>query len=159
MKHLKGFNLYNEGLFDYIRSKRFKDDDIVQNLIKIFNKANPKDIEISLIADEQDNDDIYYQSSIITYSVLINNDVKFEITNKTTETLHGIDGFETKINYQITIDNLTLDSGSDISNTNIKKLFNKIDKIYNKGTTQQIDDDSEIMKSTLKKELKFKAKR
>ena len=37
MKHLKGFNLYNEGLFNYIRSKRFKDDDIIQNLIKIIN--------------------------------------------------------------------------------------------------------------------------
>jgi hypothetical protein len=161
MKHLKDFNLYNEGLFNYIRSKRFKDDDIVQNIIKIIKKANPKDIDINLI-DERHEGDVLYSFSVITYDVLVNKDIKFEITRKKTENIsfHDMaDGIERSNEYKIKIDELNLISGIDISNSNIEKLYNIIDNIHNTTSNTSINDDAELMKSTLKKELKFKAKR
>ena len=66
-------------------------------------------------------------------------------------------------NYEVKIDELVLrSSAKEVGLTNIKKLFNIINDNYNDSTTEHTtakDDDAELMKSTLKKELKFKAKK
>ena len=160
MKHLKGFNLYNEGLFNYIRSKRFKDDDIIQNLIKIINNSNY--IDVTLLIDVHEGDDIFYQKDITKYNVSIEKEnINFDITeNVITEYDMSINITR---NYEVKIDELVLrSSAKEVGLTNIKKLFNIINDNYNDSTTEHTtakDDDAELMKSTLKKELKFKAKK
>jgi hypothetical protein len=160
MKHLKGFNLYNEGLFNYIRSKRFKDDDIIQNLIKIINNSNY--IDVTLLIDVNEGDDIFYQKDITKYNVSIEKEnINFDITeNVITEYDMSINITR---NYEVKIDELVLrSSAKEVGLTNIKKLFNIINDNYNDSTTEHTtakDDDAELMKSTLKKELKFKAKK
>ena len=160
MKHLKGFNLYNEGLFNYIRSKRFKDDDIIQNLIKIIYNSNY--IDVTLLIDVHEGDDIFYQKDITKYNVSIEKEnINFDITeNVITEYDMSINITR---NYEVKIDELVLrSSAKEVGLTNIKKLFNIINDNYNDSTTEHTtakDDDAELMKSTLKKELKFKAKK
>ena len=151
MKHLKGFNLYNEGLFNYIRSKRFKDDDIIQNLIKIINNSNY--IDVTLLIDVHEGDDIFYQKDITKYNVSIEKEnINFDITeNVITEYDMSINITR---NYEVKIDELVLrSSAKEVGLTNIKKLFNIINDNYNDSTTEHTtakDDDAELMKSTLK---------
>ena len=138
MKHLKGFNLYNEGLFNYIRSKRFKDDDIIQNLIKIINNSNY--IDVTLLIDVHEGDDIFYQKDITKYNVSIEKEnINFDITeNVITEYDMSINITR---NYEVKIDELVLrSSAKEVGLTNIKKLFNIINDNYNDSTKRYFPD-------------------
>ena len=129
-------------------------------LIWIINNSNY--IDVTLLIDVHEGDDIFYQKDITKYNVSIEKEnINFDITeNVITEYDMSINITR---NYEVKIDELVLrSSAKEVGLTNIKKLFNIINDNYNDSTTEHTtakDDDAELMKSTLKKELKFKAKK
>lgn len=149
MKHLRGFESYNEGIFDPIRRVRFKDDEIVQNLIKIINRTNKKDINVNA---HREGDGLSYSVSIPSENI------EFNITYKEKFNWGPSGKGSTDKSISLDIDGITLscdDSlpfgirSGDISLANGRKLWELVSGIQHKS-------DDEDIKSTLKKELKYK---
>lgn len=152
MTHIKKYNQYNEGLINYVRYRRFPDDDIVQNLIKILQNTDRKNLSISHINSFIENQ-LFRIFSLGAFEVKIpKENIEFKI-----------EFYDSKHRYKmaeysgvyIEIDGLTLSTADKkISSGNARKLYHLVDKLY----AEDVDNvDDLLVKSTIRKTLDIKA--